>query len=105
VSVDYAEARVRKRSRKLTTHDSLQSTVFKRALKTFSSGLLTTTNMSYIFVHVIIFRTLPFLFVLIVLDFVTRRRSICRWRTNTIVVIVIARDHLTAARFMSTVLQ
>jgi len=50
--------------------------------KLFSSGLLTTANISYNFIHVIIFKTLPFLFVFIVLDIVMRRRSICRRRTK-----------------------
>jgi len=55
-----------------------------------SSGLLTTTNISYIFIHVIIFKTLPFLIVFIVLDIVMRSRSFYRRRTKSIVVIVIA---------------
>jgi len=62
---------------------------FKHVLKHFSSGLLTTTNISYIFIYVIIFKTLPFLFVFMVLDIVMRCRSICWRRTKSNVLIVI----------------
>jgi len=61
---------------------------FKRALKNFSSGLIITT-FSYIFIHVIIFKTLPFVFIFIVLDIVIRCRSICRRRTKSIVVSIV----------------
>jgi len=45
---------------------------FKRVLKIFYSGFLTTNNIAYILIHVI-FKTLPSLFVFIVLDSVMHR--------------------------------
>jgi len=49
------------------------------------------TNISYIFIHVIIFKMLPFLYVFIVLDIVMRRHSIGRRHTKSIVLIVIVK--------------